>query len=91
MEDYPTIAMTNVNLFLFQIIPYQTGNLAGFGMAVQLELGKEQLAIGRELKATAIRGHQGKRLNIGLELVDQLSYQTGSTIGVVSDSTVNQI
>ncbi len=83
--------MTTISLFLFQIISYQPDDLAGFGVAVQLELGKEQLVIHRELEAAAIRGHQGDRLNIGLELVNQLSYQTGSTIGVVSDRTVDQI
>ena len=60
-------------------------------MAVQLELGENQLAVDRELEAPTIRGNQSEGFNVGLELVDQFDYQTGSPVGVVSDRTVDQV
>jgi hypothetical protein len=55
------------------------------------QLGIQQLPIHRELKAPAIRWHQGDRFDIRLKLLEQLGCQTDSTIGVVSNRTINQV
>jgi hypothetical protein len=59
-------------------------------MSMQLMLGEDQLAIDRELKLSAIRGNQGDRFNFWLKLAQQLSYQTGSPVCIVSNRTVDQ-
>ena len=60
-------------------------------MAVRLQLGEHQLPVDGEFETPAIRWHQGDRFNIRLKLIDQLGYQTGSPVGVVSDCTVDEI
>lgn len=60
-------------------------------MAVCFQLGKQQFSVDRKLKAASIRWNQGDRLDIRLEFIEQFGYQTGSTIGVMSDSTVDQV
>ena len=58
---------------------------------MQLVLGEDQLPIDRELKLSTIRGKQGDRFNIWLKLAQQLSYQTGSPVCVVSNRAVDQL
>ena len=60
-------------------------------MAMGSQLGVQQLVVHGELETSAIRWHQGDRLDIRLKFFEQLGYQTGSTIGVVSDRTVDQV
>lgn len=60
-------------------------------MAVGLQLGIKQPAVGAHLEATSFRGHQGERFDLGLKLFEQLDRQTGGAIGVVSDSTVDDL
>ena len=60
-------------------------------MAVHRQLGIQQLPVHRELEATAIRRHQGDRFDVQLKFLEQLGCQTDSTIGVVSDRTVDQV
>lgn len=60
-------------------------------MAVSGQLGVKQFPVNRKLEAPAIRWHQGNRFNLGLEFLEQFGCQTDSTIGVVSDRTVDQI
>ncbi len=60
-------------------------------MAVYFQLGIQQFAVDRELKPAAFRRHQGNRIDFRLEFLKELGYQTGSSIGVVSDCTVHQV
>lgn len=89
--DYPILAMTLEFLFLFQIFSHQTGDLTRFCVAVEFQLRENQLVVNGELKATTIGRDQGDRFDIWLKLVEQLSYQTGSSIGVMSDCAVDQV
>jgi hypothetical protein len=41
-----------------------------------------------DFKAATVGWDQGNALNLWLELLQQVGYQTGSTFGVVSDSTI---
>ena len=60
-------------------------------MAVGLQFGIQQPAVGAHLEATSFRGHQGERFDLRLELLKQFYRQTGGAIGVVSDSTVDDL
>jgi hypothetical protein len=60
-------------------------------MAVGFQLGIQQLPIHRKLKAPSIRWHQGDRFDIRLKFLEQFGCQTDSTIGVVSNRTIDQI
>ena len=55
------------------------------------QLGIQKLPIHRELKTSAIRRHQGEGFDIRLKLLEQLGCQTDSTIGVVSNRTIDQV
>jgi hypothetical protein len=74
-----------------KIFAHQTYSLARLGMAVRLQLGIQQLPVYAHLEAASIGGRQGKRLDLGLELFEQVHRQTGGAIGVVSDSTVDDL
>ena len=74
-----------------QIPPHQLSHLARLGVAVGLQLGVEQSLVDRELEAPSIRRHQADRLDLGLEFLQQFGCQTDSTIGVVSDCTIDQL
>ena len=79
------------SLTLFQIIPYQTGYLAGIGVAMGGQLGIEQFSVDGKLEAASIGRYQGERIEVGLKLLEQFGCQTDSTIGVVSDCTIDQL
>jgi len=79
------------SLAFLQIISYQTSDLTWVCMTVGSELGIEQFPVNRKLVATTVRWHQCDRFNAGLKFLEQFRCQTDSTIGVVSDGTVNQI
>ncbi len=59
-----------ISLTLLQIIPYQTGDLAGIGMAMGGQLGIEQFSVNGKLEAASLGGHQGNRIDIGLKLLE---------------------
>ena len=63
-------------------------HLTGLGVAERLQLGIQQITVGAHLEAASVGGHQGERLDLGFELVQQLCRQTGGAIGIVSDSAV---
>jgi hypothetical protein len=60
-------------------------------VAVQFELGKYQLVVDGKLETATIGRYECNGFDLRLKLVEQLGYQTGSMISVVSDSTVNQV
>ena len=76
---------------LFEIILHQTCYLAWLGVAMSGKLGIEQLIVDGKLEATTIGGHQGDGFDVGLKFLEQLGCQTDSTVGIVSDCTVNQV
>jgi hypothetical protein len=83
--------MTIKWLFIPQICSHQSGDLTRLSMAVVFQLGVQQFPIHRKLKAPSIRRHQRDRLDLRFKLLEQFSCQTDSTIGVVSDCTIDQI
>ena len=60
-------------------------HLARFGMALQRQLGEQQLAVQGHLEPAAAAWQQGHTGDPGRPSVEKLSRQTGGSIGVVSD------
>jgi len=60
-------------------------------VAVGLQLGIKQPAIGAHLEAPPLGGRQAERFDLRLKLFEQLDRQTGGAIGVMSDSAVNDL
>jgi hypothetical protein len=60
-------------------------------MPVGLQLGIKQFTIHRKLKSSPVGWHQGERFDIWLKFLEQFGCQTDSTIGVVSNRTVDQM
>lgn len=60
-------------------------------MPVQLQLGKEQVLIHDQFKAPSIRRHQCQCLDFWFEIGQQVSRQTDGSVGIVSNSTVNNL
>ena len=83
--------LTITILFRIQIIPNQPGNLTRISMSVGCQLGVYQFPVDRKLEAATIGWHQSDGFDVGLKFLEQFSRQTGSTIGVVSDGTINQV
>src|SRR4030042_611992 len=76
---------------MVKILPHQSRDLTRLRMAMRLQLGIQHLPIDRKFEAPSIRWNQGDRFDIRLELLEQFGCQTDSTIGVVSDCTIDQI
>jgi hypothetical protein len=74
-----------------KIFTHLFNNLARLGVAVRLQLGIQRLAVDAHFEAASFGGHQGDRLDLGLELFEQVDRQTGGAIGVVSDSAVDDL
>jgi hypothetical protein len=60
-------------------------------VAVRLQLRVNQPPVHAHLEAATIGRDERQRFDIGLELFQQFSRQTGGAIGVVSGGTVNQL
>lgn len=73
------------------MLSYHPRDLVRLSMAVGFQLGIHQFPINRKLIAPTIGWHQGDRFDVRLKLLEQFGCQTDSTIGVVSDCTVDQI
>lgn len=58
-------------------------------MTMGFQLGKDQLPVDRNLKATAIRGNERDRLDHVLIILQQLICQAHGPTGVVSDRAIN--
>jgi hypothetical protein len=78
-------------LFRTQIFSYQPDHLTRLGVTMGCKLGVEQFIINRDLESPSVGRHQGDRFDLRLKFFEQLSCQTDSTIGVVSDRAIDQI
>jgi hypothetical protein len=75
----------------FDNFGYQIDHLAGFGVAVGLQLGIDQLPVHADLEAAAIGGDQDHRLDQVLELFEQFASQAHGPVGVVSNRAVDDL
>ena len=56
-----------------------------------LQLGIEKIPIDAHLETPSIGRHQGQRIDLEFEFLEQVSRQTGSPIGVMSNSAIDQL
>lgn len=69
----------------------QADHLTGLDMPLGLQLREKKPAVNGNLKASAIRGDQGDRLDHMLELLQKLTCQAHGPVGVVSDCAVDDL
>jgi len=76
------------NLVSIEMCADKVGDFARLYVPVGLELRIQQLTVERKLEAPAIRRHQGERLDLRLEFLEQFGCQTDSPASVVSNGTI---
>jgi hypothetical protein len=74
---------------LFNYLPYQPDHLAGFGVAVGLELGIDQRIVYLDLEPASVRRDQGQAFELVLELFQQFICQAHGPFGVMSYRAVD--